>query len=74
MFKKKFEECQNSLTVVRTYWEKNREQLVYLGEKVIQMDNWKEDKLMQMMTRRQQDLENKEKALERIQLVFQEHV
>jgi hypothetical protein len=65
MFKKKFEECQDSLTAVRTDWDKHRAQLVYLGEKVIQMDNWQEDRFMQMMMQLQQELEEKEKALDK---------
>jgi hypothetical protein len=73
LFKKKFEEFQDSLTTVRTDWDKHRAQLVYLGEKVIQMDNWQEDRFTQMMTQLQQDLEEKEKALERLQEVVQEH-
>jgi chromosome segregation ATPase len=71
--KKKFKEGQDSLIAVRTDWDKHRAQLVYLGEKVIQMDNWKEDRFTQMMTQLQQDLEEKEKALERLQAVVQEH-
>jgi hypothetical protein len=38
------------------------------------MDNWQEDRLMQMMTQLQQELEEKEKALERLQVVVQEHI
>jgi predicted nuclease with TOPRIM domain len=43
MFKKKFEEFQDSLTIVRIDWYNQISQLAYLGEKVIHMDNWKED-------------------------------
>jgi hypothetical protein len=32
-----------------TDWDKHRVKLVHLGEKVIQLDGWKEDRLMQMM-------------------------
>jgi hypothetical protein len=59
LLKKKFEECQDSLTVVMTDWDKHRAQLVHLGEKVIQMDNWQEDRFMQMMMQLQQELERR---------------
>jgi putative cell wall-binding protein len=47
--KKKFKESQDSLIVVRTNWDKHIMQLVYLGKKVIQLDNQQEDRFMQMM-------------------------
>jgi hypothetical protein len=50
LFKKKFEEFQDSLMTVGKDWDKHIAQLVYLGEKVIQMDKWQEDRLTQMMT------------------------
>jgi hypothetical protein len=37
------------------------------------MDNWQEDRFRQMMMQLQQDLAEKEKALERLQVVVQEH-
>jgi hypothetical protein len=37
------------------------------------MDNWQEDRLTQMMVQLQQDLAEKEKALERLPEDFQEH-
>jgi len=37
------------------------------------MDNWQEDRPTQFMTHLQQYLEEKDKALERPQVVFQEH-
>jgi hypothetical protein len=43
-----------------------RAQLVQLGEKVIQLDRWKEDKLTQMMTQLQKELAEKEEALENL--------
>jgi hypothetical protein len=46
---------------------------LYLGEKVIQMENWKEDRLRKMMMQLQHDLEEKEKALARLQVLFQEN-
>jgi hypothetical protein len=49
LLKKKFEEFQDSLTTIRTDWDKHRAQLVYLGEKFIQMDKWQEDRFTQMM-------------------------
>jgi predicted nuclease with TOPRIM domain len=45
LLKKKFDECQDSLTTVMVDWDKHRVQLVHLGEKVIQMDSWQEDRL-----------------------------
>jgi hypothetical protein len=71
--KKKFKEGQVSLIALRTDWDKHRVQLVYLGEKFIHMDNSQEDRFMQMMKRLQKELEEKEKDLERIQVVVQEH-
>jgi hypothetical protein len=53
-------------------WDKSRVQLVQLGEKVIQMDIWQEDKLTQMMAQLHQELEEKEEALEKLQAVVQE--
>jgi predicted nuclease with TOPRIM domain len=41
LLKKKFEECQDSLTTVMADWDKHRVQLVHLGEKVIQLDSCK---------------------------------
>jgi hypothetical protein len=41
LLKKKFKEGQDSLIAVKIDWDKHKAQLVYLGEKVIQMDNWK---------------------------------
>ena len=35
-----FVERQESLTIVMEEWDKNRVQLVQLGEKVIQLDDW----------------------------------
>jgi hypothetical protein len=39
LLKKKFKEGQDSLTVVMKDWDKQKAQLVYLGEKVIHKDN-----------------------------------
>jgi hypothetical protein len=47
--KKKFKEGQDSLIAVKIDWDKHKTQLVYLGEKVIQMDNWQEGRFMQMI-------------------------
>jgi hypothetical protein len=33
LLKKKFEECQDSLTTIMTDWDKHKAQLVHLGEK-----------------------------------------
>ena len=49
LLKKKFEERQDTLTAVMTDWDKYKAQLAHLGEKVIQLDSWKEDRLTQMM-------------------------
>jgi hypothetical protein len=71
--KKKFEECQDTLTMVMTDWDKHRAQLVHLGEKVIQLDSWKEDRLTQMLAQLQQELAEKEEALEKLQATVQEN-
>jgi hypothetical protein len=39
LLKKKFEEFQDSLTMVMIDWDKHIVQLVHLGEKVIQLDS-----------------------------------
>jgi hypothetical protein len=54
-------------------WDKHRVQLVHLGEKVIQLDRWQEDRLTQMMTQLQQELAEKEEALAKLQATVQEH-
>jgi len=46
---KKFEEFHDSLMIVITDGEKHKAQIVYLGEKFIQMDKWQEDRFTQMM-------------------------
>jgi hypothetical protein len=45
LLKKKFEENQDTLTVVMMDWDKHKAQLVHLGEKVIQLDSSQEDRL-----------------------------
>jgi hypothetical protein len=45
---------------------------VQLGEKVIQMDSWQEERLTQMMTQLQLELAEKEEALAKLQEVVQE--
>jgi len=50
MLEKKFVERQNSITVVMENWDKNRVHLVHLGENVIQLDNWQENRCTKMMT------------------------
>jgi chromosome segregation ATPase len=64
--KKKFEEHMDTLTMVMTDWDKYIAQLAHLGEKVIQLDRWKEDRLTQMLAQLQQELVEKEEALEKL--------
>jgi hypothetical protein len=59
--------------LVMADWDKHRVQLVHLGEKVIQLDSWQEDRLTQMMAQLQQELVEKEEALEKLQAIVQEH-
>jgi hypothetical protein len=73
LIKKKFKEGQDSLIAVKKYWDKHRTQLVYLGEKVIQMDNWQDDRFTQTMMQLQQDLVETKKALTMLQVVVQEN-
>jgi hypothetical protein len=47
-------------------------QLVHLGEKIIQMDSWQEDRLTQMMVYLQQELA-KEEVMAKLQAIVQEH-
>jgi len=51
--------------MIMIYWDKHIEYLVYLGEKVIQLDRWKEYGLTQMLAQIEKELEEKEKALEK---------
>jgi septal ring factor EnvC (AmiA/AmiB activator) len=69
--KKKFEERQDTLTVVMIDWDKHIAQLAHLGEKVIQLDSWKEDRLTQMLSQLQHELVEKEEALEKLQASVQ---
>jgi hypothetical protein len=50
LLKNKFDEYQDSLTVVMEYWDTSEIQLVHLGEKVTQMDNWQEENITRMKT------------------------
>jgi hypothetical protein len=54
--KKKFKESQDSLIAIRTNWDKHKALLVYVGEKVIQMDKCQEDRFTQMMMQLQLEL------------------
>jgi hypothetical protein len=40
---------KDTLIMVMTYWDKHIAQIAHLGEKVIQLDSWKEDKITQML-------------------------
>jgi flagellar biosynthesis chaperone FliJ len=68
-----FEECQNSLALVIIDRDKYRAQLVHLGEKVIYMNSWQEDRLTQLTKKPQQELAEKEEALENLHAVVQKH-
>ena len=70
---KKFLEHWYSLTAIIVDWDKSRVYLVHLGENVIQLDNWKEDRFTHMMAQLWQELEKKE-ALENLQEFVQEHI
>jgi hypothetical protein len=45
LLRNKFEECQDSLPIVMTDWDKHIAQLIHLGEKVIQLHSLQEDRL-----------------------------
>jgi hypothetical protein len=47
-------------------WDKNRVQLVQLGEKVIQLDNWQEERFTQMMAQVAPRIGKKEEALAKL--------
>jgi hypothetical protein len=49
LLKECFVECQHPLAIVRADWDKSKVQLVQLGEKVIQLDNWQNERFTQMM-------------------------
>jgi hypothetical protein len=61
LLKKQIVEHQDSLTTVMENWDKHRVHLAQLGEKVIQLDNWKEDRLTQMMVQLQKESVEKER-------------
>jgi len=63
---KKFEECQDSPVAVMEDWDEQKFHLAHLGEKVIQLDGWQEDRVMQTMAQLQQELEGKEDVLARL--------
>jgi len=54
-------------------WDKHRVQCLQLGGKVIQMDSWPVEWFTQMMAQLHEELVEKEKALAKLQVFFQEH-
>ena len=56
LLKRKFKEGQASLIAFRTDWDKHKALLIYVGEKVIQIDKCQEDRFTQMMMQLQLEL------------------
>jgi hypothetical protein len=54
-------------------WGKHKMQHVHLEEKIIQLDSWKEYRLTQMWSQLQQELEEKEEALDNLQETIQDN-
>jgi uncharacterized protein YPO0396 len=69
---KELSKCQDSFTTMREELDKSILQLLQLGEKFIELDNWQEERFTEVTAHLYHDLEVKEEALKKLEAVVQE--